>query len=76
MMVKALLGKEVLDRNGNVTGWVEDFVFDDKNRLTHVVVKPKSLVGPLKPMMNVHVDDVGAFTSIVMLKKTKEEMGA
>lgn len=74
MLAKEVIGKEIIDREGNKIGVVEDIVFTAKGRVTHIIALPIGILRAIKPNINIQFEDVESIEDVVFLKKTKEEL--
>ena len=73
MMFKDILGREVIGKNGNRVGIVDDFVFTEKGKVTHLVVLPTGIVKALKPKLNIQFGDIDSIQDVVFLGVTEDE---
>lgn len=73
--MKELRGKEIIDKNGNTVGLVEDIELTDKGRVTRVIAMPKGIVSKLtREKMHIQIEDIETISKLVMLNKTEEEI--
>ena len=72
---KELQGKEIIDRDGNTIGLVEDIDLTDKGRVTRIVAIPKGIVSKItRNKLHIGIDDIETVSHLVMLNKSEEEL--
>ncbi|MBN3037172.1 MAG: PRC-barrel domain-containing protein [Candidatus Diapherotrites archaeon] len=75
MLLKELIGMEIIDKAGETVGLVEDFMIDEKGKVTHLIVLPKGIVSKMtRSKLNVEWSDINAIEDVVMLKKSEEQL--
>jgi len=72
---KELEGREIIDRDGTTIGVVEDLELSRTGKIERIVVLPKGLISRMKKeRVEINFEDVQAFSNVVLLKKSKEEL--
>ncbi|MCD6522725.1 MAG: PRC-barrel domain-containing protein [Candidatus Diapherotrites archaeon] len=74
MLAKDVIGKEIIDRDGNKIGVVDDIVFTGKGKVTHIIALPVGIIRALKPNIHIQFEDIESIEDVVFLKKTEEEL--
>lgn len=75
MLFKDIEGKEILDKNGQRIGYVQDFVFTTAGRITHIIGAPKGfLLKVTVGQLNIQFEDIAAIDKLVVLNKSKEQL--
>ncbi|MCD4739735.1 PRC-barrel domain-containing protein [archaeon] len=73
--MKELRGKEVIDREGNTIGLVEDLDISESGRVTRIIALPKGIVNKItRKRLNIGIEDVETVSHLIMLNKTEEEL--
>lgn len=72
---KELEGKEIIDKDGNTIGLVEDVDISEKGRIKKVVALPTGIVSRItRKRMDIHIDDIETVSKFVLLNKTEDEV--
>ena len=70
-----LEGKEIIDKDGNTIGLIEDLDITEKGHVQRVVAIPTGIVNRItRKKMEIHIDDIETISKLVLLKKTEEEL--
>jgi sporulation protein YlmC with PRC-barrel domain len=70
-----LYGKEIIDKEGNTIGVVEDLELSKTGKVTHIIALPKGIVSKLtRKKMDIKFDDIQALSHVVVLGKSEEEV--
>ena len=75
MLFRELVGREIIDRNGERLGFVRDLVFTSTGRVTHIIAMPRGIVSKLTiGQINVQFEDIAAIEDVIMLNKTENQI--
>jgi sporulation protein YlmC with PRC-barrel domain len=75
MLFKEVEGKEIVDKNGQRVGFVEDIVFTTTGKVTHIIGTPKGIFGKMTiGQLNIQFEDVAAIDKVLMLNKSHEQL--
>jgi len=70
-----LYGKEIIDKDGNTIGVVEDVELSKQGRVTHVIALPRGIVSRLtRQKLDIKFEDIQALSQVVILNKNEEEL--
>ena len=75
MLFKELDGMEIIDKNGERVGFVQDIVFTTTGRITHVIAMPKGILSKMKlGQLNIQFEDIAAIEDVLMLNKSEAQL--
>ena len=75
MLFKELDGMEIIDKNGERVGFVQDIVFTTTGRVTHLIGMPKGILSKMRMgQLNIQFEDIEAIDDVIMLNKTEAQL--
>ena len=75
MLFKEIDGMEIIDKNGERVGFVQDIVFTTTGRITHVIAMPKGIISRLSMgQLNIQFEDIAAIEDVIMLNKSEAQL--
>jgi len=75
MLFKEIDGMEIIDRNGERIGFVQDLVFTTTGRITHIIAMPKGIISRIAMgQLNIQFEDVAAIEDVIMLNKSEAQL--
>lgn len=75
MLFKELDGMEIIDKNGERIGFVQDIVFTTTGRITHLIAMPKGIISKMTMgQLNIQFEDIAAIEDVIMLNKTETQL--
>lgn len=71
---KELLGKEIIDRDGNTLGVVEDVDINKKGQVKKFIIVPKGVIRILtRERKEIRMEDIANISEVIVLKKATDE---
>ena len=75
MLFKELDGMEIIDKNGEKVGFVQDIVFTTTGKITHLIGMPKGILTKMKMgQLNIQFEDIAAIEDVIMLNKSEAQL--
>ncbi len=75
MLFKEIDGMEIIDKNGERVGFVQDIVFTTTGRITHIIAMPKGMISRIaRGQLNIQFEDVAAMEDVIMLNKSEAQL--